>query len=113
MPVFPPAYTWVSFLACTVFQAAVSFMCFHKHGPELARRGPTILGKWLKRTEEANGGKATVIQPPSSFAQGWRLGALHERFFNGARAGSASNLQEAGEVLGVGRPLTEVEYCRR
>ncbi|CAM9562556.1 unnamed protein product, partial [Ectocarpus sp. 4 AP-2014] len=60
----------------------------------------------------ANGGDApaaTIVRPTPSFAQGWRLGALHERFFNGARAGSVSNLQEAGEVLGVGRPLTEEE----
>eukprot|EP00752_Nemacystus_decipiens_P008234 g7363.t1 len=38
------------------------------------------------------------------------MGALHERFFKGENAGDESTLQEAGEVMGVGRPLTESEF---
>lgn len=112
---FPPARTWPSFLACTGFQAVVYFLCFHRRGPELAKRGPTILGWWLKRSNRDVAGAVAggdsepariKIAPPTSVAQSWRLGGLHERFSRGSCAGEESTLLEAGEVLG--RPLTEV-----
>lgn len=107
---FPPSDTWLSLIACAAFEATLLFLCFHEQGADRAKRGPSILGRWLKRRKDgSDGGAAPVrITPPSSVVQSWRLGALHERFFKGAHAGDESTLREAGEVLGVGRSLTEV-----
>lgn len=95
---------------CAVFEAALLHFCFHEQGADRARRGPSILGRWLKRREgDSKSSAARVeINRPSSVEQSWRLGALHERYFKGAHAGDDSILREAGEVLGVGRALTEV-----
>lgn len=108
----PPAHTWPSFLACAGFQALVYLLCFHRRGAEIAKRGPTLLGWWLKRNSRDGAGAGGAeparikIAPPTSVAQSWRLGALHERFSKGSCAGEESTLREAGEVLG--RSLTEV-----
>eukprot|EP00752_Nemacystus_decipiens_P008237 g7365.t2 len=106
----PPSDTWLSLVACAAFEAVLLFLCYHEQGPELARRGPSILRRWLKPRVNDAGAAPVAISPPSSVAQSWRLGALHERFFRGARAGQQSTLREAGAVLGVGRPLTEGSY---
>lgn len=90
-------------------------MCVHE-GPTIVHRvakmTPRILGPWLKRKQDGagSGGGATAaanaeVDPPLSVAQGWKLGALHERF---VRAREESSLREAGDVLGRPRPLTEV-----
>lgn len=105
--VFPAANTWPSFLACIGFQAIVYFLCFHRRGSELAELGPSLLGRWLKRSSNGAAAPRRKIKPPASVSQSWRLGALHERFFKGTRAGDESTLREAGEVLG--QSLTEVQ----
>lgn len=110
MLVFPPSDTWLSFIACAIFEATLLHLCFHEQGASKAKRGPSILGRWLKRREGISkcSDEPVNIHLPSSVVQSWRLGALHERFFKGAHAGDESTLREAGEVLGVGRALTEV-----
>lgn len=110
MPTSPPSETWLSLIACATFEVTLLFLCYHERGQELAKRGPSITGRWLKPNvdDAGRGGAPVKVLPPSSLVQSWRLGALHERFFKGARAGDASTLREAGEVLGVGRALTEV-----
>lgn len=108
----PPPNTWLSFLACVAFQGTVAVLCLHEHGAALANRAPSIFGRWLRRRQGANGGGGIIapakINPPSSLSKSWRLGALHERFFKGVRPGEQSMLGEAGDLLGIGRALTEV-----
>lgn len=106
----------LSFLPFIVFQVGVSFLCLHEKGHELARRGPTLLGPWLNRYRRTSAGGdqdtglpvSSDFKPPTSVAQIWRLGALHERIFESQYGNREAALQEVGNVLGVGRSLTEV-----
>lgn len=121
---FPPTRTWLSLVTCIIFQLIVAFLCFHPNGVAFAKRGPTLIARWLKRSspprnggEYENGGNSQQeVHLPSTLAQSWRLGALHEKFFHG-RDGSEATLLEVGEVLGLGRAVTEVnvktrnDYC--
>lgn len=113
MPAF--SSTWFNCVACMAFQAAVCVLCVHE-GPttvhRVAKSAPRILGGWLQRKGDGVGGgcgsTATAnagVDPQLSVAQGWKLGALHERF---VRAREESSLWEAGDVLGRPWPLTEV-----
>lgn len=112
MPAFPPSDTWVSLVACAAFEATLLFLCYHEHGPELAKRGPSILGRWLK-PKANNAGPASVnADPPPTVALDWRLGALHERFFRFFR-GDAPPGRDESTLPGAGHALPEVKKAGR
>lgn len=106
-------FTWLSAVApFTVLAAAVWFVCIN---PDCALRSPRLASRFLQGTRTTSDlvhprHVPSVVGRPSSLRESWELGAIRERIrlCDGDRLVLEQGLLDAGDVLGIERPLTLV-----